>query len=107
MNDRFDDEPRWLRLAATLTADPDPATLARARARLAAAAASPAWIAWLARPAALAAAAALLVVSVVAGGMLLASTPDVSNAPLTSAMLGDDGSYGLPATPDAPAGVQQ
>ena len=104
MNDRDrQDEPRWLRLAAALHADPDAATLARARARITARGAGPAWIRWLARPVTLAAAAALLVVSVVGGELLLASAGDVPNAQLTSAMLADDGTYGLPPTPDAPA----
>ena len=97
------DEPRWLRVAAALHADPDPATLERARARVVALGAGPAWVRWLARPAALAAAATLLVVSIVAGELLLANAGEVPNAQLTSAMLADDGTYGLPATPDAPA----
>ncbi len=89
--------PRWLRLAATLRAEPDPATLARVRRRLAARETEPVWLRWLARPAALAVSAALLVVSAWAGNALLASSGDESAdaSALTVALLGDDGSFGL------------
>jgi len=63
---RIDDErlARWL---AAGVAPADPATLARALARLGESEREPAWLAWLARPRALAAAASLLVVCVAAG----------------------------------------
>lgn len=91
-------EPRWLRLAATRRATPDPATLARVRARLAARPAEPAWVRWLARPAALAVSAGLLVVSAVAGAAYVSSATHTSSedTSMLSALLGDDGSYGLP-----------
>ncbi len=99
MNHEHDDTdiPRWLRLAATLRAEPDAATLARVRRRLATREPEPAWLRWLARPAALAASAALLVVSAWTGNVLL-STPGGESADasaLTVALLGDDGSFGL------------
>jgi len=90
-------EPRWLRLAATLRAEPDHDTLARVRRRLAARAAAPAWFRWLGRPVAVAASAALLVVSAVAGNALLdSSVRDIADdGTLTLALLGDDGDFGL------------
>ena len=75
VNTHDSDEPRWLRLAATLHAEPDPTTLARVRARLAARREqTPAWIAWFAKPASLAVAAGLLVASVMFGVTWLRST---------------------------------
>ena len=100
MNDSHDDpnEPRWLRLAATLRAAPDAATLAHVRARLAARSAGPAWVRWLSRPVALAASAVLLVMSVFTGSALLsANIANIDDEPsVVSTLLGDDGSYGLP-----------
>ncbi len=92
--------PRWLRLAATLRAEPDAATLAHVRARLAARRSEPAWVRWLARPVALAVSAGLLVVSAVAGTALVRTANSVTtdDSSMVSAMLGDDGSYGLPVT---------
>ena len=92
--------PRWLRLAATLRAEPDPATLAHVRARLAARSSEPAWVRWLARPVALAVSAGLLVVSAVAGTALVTTANSVptDDGSMLSVMLGDDGSYGLPVT---------
>lgn len=94
-------EPHWLRLAATQRATPDPATLAHVRARLAARPAEPAWVRWLARPAALALSAGLLVVSAVAGTLLVAdstrsSSSESEETSMMSALLGDDGTYGMP-----------
>ncbi len=104
-------EPHWLRLAATRRVTPDPATLARVRARLAARSAEPAWVHWLARPAALALSAGLLVVSTVGGALLISdavrtdAAANESATSMTSALLGDDGTYGLPVTDnDAAAG---
>ena len=105
MNDKREeaDEPRWLRLAASLRAAPDPATLARVRARVAARAAGPAWVRWLSRPIALAASAALLVASALTGSALLSagSASAEDGVSVVSTLLGDDGSYGLPLDRDA------
>ena len=109
MNDTRDEanEPRWLRLAATLRAEADPATLARVRARLAARSAGPAWVRWLSRPVVLAASAALLVVSAFAGSALLSATGTGTEeeTSMVSTLLGDDGSYGLPLNRDAATGT--
>ena len=90
-------EPRWLRLAADLRAEPDAATLARVRARLAARGTAPAWVGWLARPVGLATAVGLLVASAWAGNAWLSAAgperPD--SGALVSALLGEDGSFGL------------
>lgn len=102
------DTPRWLRLAAAVRAEPEPDTLARVRARLARAGLvpadasparrpAPAWVRWLARPAALATTLGLLVVSAWAGSVWL-SLPGGErgeDSSLVSALLGEDGSYGL------------
>jgi hypothetical protein len=103
-------EPRWLRLAATLRAAPDPATLAHVRARLAARAAGPAWVRWLARPAVLAACAGLLLVSAWTGSAMLSAGRTVAagadeDSSLMSTLLGDDGSYGVPLEHDASGDV--
>lgn len=98
MSDRNDEsrEPHWLRLAATLRAEPDPATLARVHARLAARARGPAWVRWLSHPVALAASAALLLVSVYTGRALLSPSGVDDETSVVSTLLGDDGSYGVP-----------
>ena len=100
-------EPRWLRLAATLRAEPAPDTPARVRRRIASRAAEPAWFRWLGRPVAVAASAALLVVSAVAGQALLDSTArdGGDDTTLTLALLGDDGEFGLELDRDALAGT--
>lgn len=96
-------DPRWLKLAASLQAEPSPTTLARVRARLAQrTVAEPAWLRWLARPAALALSAGLLVVSAVAGATWV-STNTVrvaaeDSATFTSVFVGDESSLGLPVT---------
>jgi hypothetical protein len=108
-NDRNDrnDEPRWLRLAADLRAEPAPGTLARVRERLALREHEPAWVRWLGRPAALATSVALLVVCAWAGNTWLATTerarPD--GATLVSALLDEDGSFGLGMQVDEPASL--
>jgi len=97
MNSMHDDEksPRWLRLAATLHAEPAPGTMARVRARLEQR--EPKWLTWLARPVTLAASAGLLVASAWFGASLVASDSRDSVEPstLASALLDDDGSFGL------------
>jgi len=100
-------EPRWLQLAASLRAEPDPMTLAHVRGRLAARAqADPSWVRWLARPASLALSAGLLVVSAVSGITWVATnTARVAaedSATFTSVFLGYESSLGLPVgTSDA------
>src|SRR5262245_56307355 len=96
-------EPRWLKLAADLRAEPAPDTLARVRARLAAAARGrppglePAWLRWLGRPAALATSLALLVACAWAGNAWVASSVNArpDGASVVSALLDEDGSFGL------------
>lgn len=100
------DEPRWLRLAADLRAEPAPGTLARVRERLAERGErEPAWVRWLGRPAALATSVALLVVCAWAGNAWITSAansrPD--SATLVSALLDEDGSFGLGVQADEPA----
>ena len=97
VDDHDHDVPRWMKLAATLRAEPAPDTLARVRRRLAAARpVEPAWFRWFARPAAVAACAGLLVMSAIAGEMLLAGvSAEASDETLTATLLGDDGSFGL------------
>jgi anti-sigma factor RsiW len=96
-------DPRWLKLAASLHADPSPTTLARVRARLATRpAAEPSWVRWLAKPAALAMSAGLLVVSALAG-VAWVSTYTVrvaaeDEATFTSVFVGDESSLGLPVS---------
>jgi hypothetical protein len=101
------EEPRWLRLAADLKAEPAPGTLARVRERLAAREREPAWVRWLGRPAALATSVALLVVCAWAGDAWITSTvsarPD--GATLVSALLDEDGSFGLGTQADEPASL--
>jgi hypothetical protein len=93
-----DREPHWLRLAADLRAEPAPGTLARVRERLAVRGErEPAWVRWLGRPAALATSVALLVICAWAGNAWISSSvrarPD--GATLVSALLDEDGSFGL------------
>ena len=97
------DEPRWLRLAADLRAEPAPGTLARVRERLATREREPAWVRWLGRPVTLATSVALLLVCAWAGNTWIATTerarPD--GATLVSALLDEDGSFGLGLESDA------
>jgi len=97
------DEPRWLRLAADLKAEPAPGTLARVRERLATREREPAWVRWLGRPVTLATSVALLLVCAWAGNTWIATTerarPD--GATLVSALLDEDGSFGLGLESDA------
>lgn len=109
MNDTGDEqhEPRWLRLAATLRSEPGGTTLARVRARLAERAAGPAWLRALSHPAALAATTLLLIVSLFAGSAILSTGGTDAERPtsVVSALLGDDGSFGLPLERGAPSGA--
>ena len=98
-------EPRWLRLAADLRAEPAPGTLARVRERLAVRGErEPAWVRWLGRPAALATSVALLVACAWAGNAWLTDTasPRPDSASLVGALLDDDGSFGLGVQADEP-----
>jgi hypothetical protein len=105
MNERNDqrlrhdanDEPRWLKLAADLRAEPAPGTLARVRARLAVRERTPAWVRWLGRPAALATSVALLVACAWAGDAWISASVHArpEGATLVSALLDEDGSFGL------------
>ena len=99
--DPLDDET-LARLLAARTAAADPATRARALARVRAGetargAREPAWLAWLARPVAVATAASLLVVSLGAG-VWLAGRPGTGTPATTTgtdligSLLTDDGS---------------
>lgn len=90
-------EPRWLLLAADVHGEPDGATLAHVYSRLAASRREPAWVRWLGRPAALATSVALLIACAWAGDAWLSSAPGTGaqEASLVSAMLGEDGSFGL------------
>ena len=90
------DEPRWLRLAADLRAEPSPATMARVRARLAA---HPrrARVGALARPAGGARhVRGTLVTCAWAGDAWLTASATVrpEDANLVSSLLGEDGSFG-------------
>ncbi len=78
---RFEEGPedeRLARLLASVRADADPALWTRVRARVLAAERSPAWQAWLMRPAALGASVALLVVSMATAFALVAGTPSTT-----------------------------
>ena len=94
--DRF--EERLGRVLGASRAVADPAVLARARARLATELAVPRPLAWLGTPAALAAACALFVAVSAASVWFVSSDPaSRSDASLVSALVGDDGTYGLPS----------
>ena len=97
-------DERIERLIRATHAPADPTVLVRARARIAAMGESsePAWVRWLARPAALAASGGLLALTLAAGGWMLRSAAiqttmsNVATEPVAiSDLLGDDGSYGL------------
>jgi hypothetical protein len=99
MNDFERDEGRLGRVLAAVRAPADPAVLARVRARIAASVPVPRAFAWLGTPAALAGACATLLV---AAGLTLAALDRDAGAShdtsLVSALIGDDGSEGLPST---------
>ena len=88
---------RLVRILGAARAPADAAVLVRVRARLAGMAQVPGPLAWLGTPAALVAACALFV-AVAGTSMAIVrteSTPTHDTA-LVSALIGDDGSYGLP-----------
>jgi anti-sigma factor RsiW len=100
-------EPRWLKLAATLHAEPAAGTLARVRQRIAARDAQPAWLLWFARPAALVASAGLLAASAWFGATLVSTraVSDSSEVSFAAAQLGDDGAFGLSGVETASTGT--
>ena len=106
-HEHANDEPRWLRLAADLKAEPAPGTLARVRERLASREREPAWVRWLGRPAALATSVALLVACAWAGDAWITSTASArpDGATLVSALLDEDGSFGLGTQADEPVNL--
>jgi len=97
MNHPHDDDqnPRWLKLASALRAEPAPGTMPRVRARLEQR--TPLWLTWLARPATLAVSAGLLVASAWFGASLVpaGTVPSSNDGTLAAALLEDDGSFGL------------
>jgi hypothetical protein len=120
MNGDERNDERIGRLLAASRASANPAVLARARARLAARESNIGLLAFLGRPAALATACALLVVSgvlslaVVRSERVTTATAATTSVTLVSALLGDDGTYGVPSaataadasTPGDSGGVQ-
>lgn len=105
--DQRQDE-RIARLLAASRTSANPAVLARAQARLAARdAEEPAWVGWLGRPSALIAACALLVMSCAVSFTILRAdrvTAASASTSLVSALLDDDGSYGLPTSANGTTG---
>ena len=102
-------DERIARLLGASRASADPAVLARVRSRLAEREVSVGWLAFLGRPAALVTACTLLLVSGVLSLNVVRSerlTAQTANASLVSALLDDDGTYGLPsATVPSDAGM--
>ena len=99
MNEHERDEARIIRLLGAVRSPADPAVLARARARITGLADVPRVFAWLGTPAALAAACMVLLVATGASLALLDSEATMTtprDTTLVSALIGDDGSYGLP-----------
>jgi hypothetical protein len=98
MNELERDEARLTRILGAVRAPADPAVLARARARLAASPDVPRVFRWLGTPAALAGACALLLISAGASFAVLGTESAASSrdTQLVSALIGDDGTYGLP-----------
>lgn len=101
-------DERLARLIAASRGEADPASLAGALRRLEARETTPAWVAWLARPAALAASCALLVVSVGLSSVLVrgadgtrSSAATTSSADFMSQLLDDDGALPV-AVADSP-----
>ncbi len=99
MNDIDRDEARIARLLGAVRAPADPAVLTRARARLAEQAQVPGILAWLGTTRALVTACAVLVVCTAASVAVLRSdTASTQQTTLMAALIGDDGSYGLPTS---------
>jgi len=99
MNTPERNEATIARLLAAAHSTADPAVLARARTRLAAGVPVPRALAWLGTPMALASAAALFVVaSALTMAVNADSTGGARETTYASALIGDDGSYGMPNT---------
>jgi len=99
MNELEREEARIARLLGAVRAEADPAVLTRARARIAASAEVPRVFAWLGTPAALVTACALLVASAgVSFTVLNGETSSTHDTTLIAALIGDDGTYGIPTT---------
>jgi hypothetical protein len=97
MNEIDPVDERLVRLLGAARAPADPAVLARARARLAGTVPVPGPLAWLGTPAALVTACALFVVVAGASIVIVRGESATTHDPtLMSALIGDDGSYGLP-----------
>jgi len=103
--ERGREEALLARVLGAARAEADPEVLARARARIAEVGEVPSPLRWLGTPAALATAITLFVV--VAGLSLALTRNDTSSGrestSLVSALIGDDGSYGLPSSSAARA----
>ncbi len=100
MNEIDREEARIVRMLGAVHAPADPAVLARARARLAERTAElPGVLAWLGTTRALLAACAVLVVCTAASFAVLRSeSASTQQTTLMAALIGDDGSYGLPTS---------
>jgi hypothetical protein len=104
MNDYEPTDERLVRLLGATRANADPAMMARVRARIHAAVDLPRPLAWLGTPAAVACACALFVaVAGVSLALVRADSSTTRDTTLVSALIGDDGSYGLPGTGAASA----
>ncbi|HTR96493.1 MAG TPA: hypothetical protein VMH61_01205 [Candidatus Acidoferrales bacterium] len=102
MNGREHDDTLPLRLAQLLGATKaraDHAVLMRARARIAASAEMPEGVRWLGTPIALATAATIFVAALSFSAVMLngETAAAADNSSLVSALIGDDGTYGLPS----------
>jgi hypothetical protein len=98
--------PEWLGVLGGAQASADPLVLARARVRIEAGlrAEVPGWFAWLGTPAALVTACALFVCATgVSIALIRSDTPATHDTTLVSALIGDDGSYGMPSASAAMA----
>jgi hypothetical protein len=106
MNEFDPVDGRLVRILGATRAPANPAVLARARARLAESARVPGRLAWLGTPAALAAACALFV-AVVCTSIAIVGTEatPARDTTLVSALIGDDGSYGLPTASGTASGT--
>ena len=104
MNEFDPVDERLVRILGATHAPADAAVLARVRARLAAEPELPRPLAWLGTPAAVACACALFVaVAGVSIALVRADSSTSRDTTLVSALIGDDGSYGLPGTSAANA----
>lgn len=97
MNEINPVDERLVRILGAARASAEPAVLARARARLAGTDPVAGPLAWLGTPAALVAACALFVAVAAVSIVIERNEPATArDTTLVSALIGDDGSYGLP-----------